>query len=99
MAEFTVTASEVNKKAAELQALNRKYLEAVQELEKEVDGLSGKWEGEAYTAFHNSFVKDSKQMYNFYNAIEQYCVTLSEIAVNYSESETRNVTTASGTQG
>ena len=98
MAEFTVTASEVNKKAAELQALNRKYLEAVQELEKEVDGLSGKWEGEAYTAFHNSFVKDSRQMYNFYNAIEQYCVTLSEIAVNYNESEKRNVSTASGKQ-
>ena len=98
MAEFTVTAAEVNKKAAELQALNRKYLEAVQELEKEVDGLSGKWEGEAYTAFHNSFVKDSRQMYNFYNAIEQYCATLSEIAVNYSESEKRNVSTASGTQ-
>lgn len=96
MAEFTVTAAEVRNKATELRDLNARYRNLINELEAEVNKLSTMWEGEAHDAFDNSFKVDKVKMDNFYNAIEKYCVTLGEIAVNYQNAEAKNVATASG---
>lgn len=96
MAEFTVTASEVSKKAEELKALNGQYRTVIEELEAEAKTLKGMWEGPAHDAFEAAFSKDCIQMTNFYNAIEQYCVTLSEIAANYGNTENKNVSIAGG---
>lgn len=96
MAEFTVTAAEVRNQAAQLKELNAKFKTAVGELEAEVGKLTAMWEGEAHDAFDVAFKNNKIKMDNFYNAIEKYCVTLSEIAVNYANAENKNVATAGG---
>jgi WXG100 family type VII secretion target len=95
MAEFTVTATEVRSKASELKELNAKYKNVVEELEQEVTKLSSMWEGEAHDAFDATFKTDKAKLDLFYNAIEKYCFTLDEVAANYQQAESKNVTTAS----
>ena len=41
--------------------------------------------------FKQEFERDKVQMNNFYNAIEQYCNKLEEIAAKYQQTEARNV--------
>ena len=94
MAEFTVTASEVNNTAAQLKELNAKFKAATSELEAEVTRLATMWEGEAHDAFNTAFRKDKIKMDNFYNAIDKYCTTLSQVAANYAGTEAKNVTIA-----
>ncbi|OQA24731.1 MAG: hypothetical protein BWY61_01166 [Firmicutes bacterium ADurb.Bin354] len=96
MAEFTVTAEEVRNKAAELRKINAQFHSTVGELEAEQARLSTVWEGEAHDVFDSNFKNKKICMDNFYNAIENYCFKLDEIAVNYANAETRNIATASG---
>ena len=96
MAEFIVTAQEVRSKAAELRRINEQYKGTVENLKSEATRLNGMWEGEAHDAFETSFKNDGIRMDNFYTAIQDYCVKLDDIAVNYNNAEARNVATASG---
>lgn len=96
MAEFIVTAQEVRNKAAELRKINEQYKTTVENLKAEAARLNGMWEGEAHDTFEANFKNDSIRMDNFYTAIQDYCVKLDEIAVNYNNAEARNVATASG---
>lgn len=96
MAEFIVTAEEVRNKAAELRRINEQYKTTVDNLKAEESRLNGMWEGEAHDVFDTAFKNDSTRYDNFFAAIEDYCVKLEAIAVNYNNAEARNVATAQG---
>ena len=53
------------------------------------------WEGDAKTAFHTAFTNDKTQMDNFYNLMEQYIITLENIATEYENKEMANAQIAS----
>lgn len=94
MALIQVTASQLKAKAGELRDLNSQFKTQVTNLESDEQALAGMWEGEAKTAFHTAFNNDKGQMDNFYNLIEQYCVTLENIAIKYEQAESQNTETA-----
>lgn len=94
MALIQVSAAELKAKAAELRNLNAQFKSQVGNLESQEQNLVGMWEGEARDAFHTAFNNDKTQMDNFYNLIEQYCVALENIAVQYERAEAQNVSTA-----
>ena len=95
MAEFNVTASQLNAKAEELQQLNATFKTKVNALEETEASLASMWEGEAQAAFRSAFNRDKTNMNNFYNAIAQYVAVLQEIASRYAQTEAQNVQTAS----
>ena len=95
MAEFNVTASQLNAKADELKQINATYKAKVNALEETEAALASMWEGEAKEAFRNAFKRDKVNMDNFYNAIEKYVAVLLEIAAKYAQTEATNVQTAS----
>lgn len=95
MALIQVTAAELRTKAGELRDLNAQFKNQVSNLESDEQQLASMWEGEAKNAFHNAFNNDKTQMDNFYNLIEQYCVTLENIATKYENAENQNVEIAS----
>lgn len=94
MALIQVTASQLRAKAGELRELNSQFKTQVNNLEGDEQVLAGMWEGEAKNAFHIAFNNDKGQMDNFYNLIEQYCMTLENIATKYEMAESHNVETA-----
>ncbi len=94
MALIQVTATELRTKAGELRDLNAKFKTQVSNLEGDEQNLASMWEGEAKNAFHTAFNNDKAQMDNFYNLIEQYCVTLENIATKYEIAESQNAETA-----
>ncbi len=95
MAEFTVTASELNTKAAELERLNNVLEKSIQELETQDASLSKMWEGDAKEAFSNAFKADKAKMMIFHAEITKYIAALRKIAAKYEVAERTNVATAS----
>lgn len=91
MALIQVTASQLRTKAGELRDLNSQFKTQVNNLEGEEQVLAGMWEGEAKNVFHTTFNNNKGQMDNFYNLIEQYCMTLENIATQYENAESHNV--------
>ena len=87
--------------ANELERFRRDIKEAQQKIQElqdtyntmfdEITALTGMWEGEARTTFHNAFVQDANQMVAFYNAVSKYVETLINTASKYQEAELRNV--------
>ena len=98
MAEFVVTSAELKNKAMELHKLNLDFKKATDELEAEHTRLNTMWEGEAHDTFDSAFKKKKVNLTNLYNAIENYCSKLDEIAANYATAENKNATLASGQQ-
>ena len=96
MAEFVVTAMEVKNKATELRKLNAEYKKAAEDLATEESRLNTMWEGDAHDNFDVKFKKDQVNVQNLYAAVEQYCVKLEEIAVNYANAEIKNAAIAAG---
>lgn len=94
MAEFNVTASQLNAKADELKQINATYKAKVNALEETEAALAAMWEGEAKEAFRNAFKRDKTNMNNFYAAIELYVSVLQQIAAEYAKAEATNTQTA-----
>ena len=94
MAEFIVTANEVQSKAMELQNIAKQMRVKIDELGAIEKKLSGMWEGDAHDAFHTTYANDEQKFLLFVNAVEKYFLALNEIAVNYHNSEVKNVETA-----
>ena len=94
MAEFQVTSTEVQSKAAELQQIAKQMRTKIDELGQLEKTLAGMWEGEAHDAFHSTYEQNEQKMLLFVNALEKYFLTLYEIAVKYHNSEVKNVQTA-----
>lgn len=90
MAEIKVTPAVVRSKAEELKGLNGQMKSKVEELTSSEQLLVSMWEGEAKTAFHTAFNNDKSQWETFYNLIEQYVVTLTNIAIEYENKEKMN---------
>ena len=95
MAEFTVTATELNNKAGELERLNKSLEQKIQALEQENNSLASMWEGDAKEAFSTSFNADKAKMMLFNTEIGKYVASLRNIAAKYQAAESTNVATAS----
>lgn len=95
MAEFTVTATELNNKAGELERLNKSLEQKIQALEQENSSLASMWEGDAKEAFSTSFTADKAKMMLFHTEIGKYVASLRNIAAKYQAAESANVATAS----
>lgn len=92
---ITVTTQTLRDKAGELRTTNGKFKTQVENLRSEEQALSFMWEGDANDAFHAAFTNDAVQMDNFYDAIENYCVALEQIAQQYDATESQNQSIAS----
>lgn len=94
MAEFQVTSTSLNDKAAELNTIARSMSQTITELDALEKTLGGMWEGDAFSAFHNTYTQNEGKMTLFVNALEKYAATLSQIANNYHNAEVANIATA-----
>lgn len=81
MSQTRISPAQVRTKAEELRNINAAFKSKTEALEASEGTLAMKWEGDSKRAFHESFLKDKANMDEFYNAIEQYCVTLENIAI------------------
>ena len=95
MAYFAVTPAELRSTAGTLREYNSNFKNQVSALESAEGTLNTSWEGPAKDAFHSSFMQDKSYMDNFAALIENYCVTLENMAVEYEKAEAANVETAS----
>lgn len=95
MGEIRVTSAELRRKAEELRSLNSQFKAKVGDLTNCEKSLASMWEGDAKTAFHTAFNNDSIQWNNFHTLIEQYIVTLMNIATEYDNKESINTNIAS----
>ena len=95
MSAFTVTASELRKKAQDLTDLNAKLKNEIGTLEGYEQQLASMWEGQAQAAFRNSFNNDKTQMNAFSGAIDQYVSSLLTIAAKYEAAEQKSEEIAS----
>lgn len=94
MALIRVSSAELKAKEEELRQYNQNFKSTTNELESVEQNLNSMWEGDANTAFHNSFKNDKIQMDNFYNAIEQYVAVLLNMVSKYEAAEAANTSTA-----
>ena len=94
MAEFTVTASELLNKAAELERLNNSLKQKIETLNTEETTLSTMWEGPSHDAFHSRYAAEKGKMMLFHSTMEKYVTALRAIAAAYNSGEAKNVTTA-----
>lgn len=91
MAYFAVTPTELRSTAGTLREYNSNFKNQVSALESSEGTLNSSWEGPAKDAFHNSFLQDKNYMDNFAALIENYCVTLENMAAKYEQGEATNV--------
>ena len=94
MGLITVTASQLRKAAGEMRSLNGQFKSQVGNLEAQEGTLASQWEGEAKDAFHKVFLEDKEKWQKFYVMIEEYCMTLEQIADKYEKAEGANTQTA-----
>lgn len=90
MSQFTVTSSELTKKANELQNLNGRFHSAIAQLCTSESSLNSMWDGEANDTFHAAFMQDKEKMNQFYELIVNYISALNSIAVRYQQTEQTN---------
>lgn len=95
MSAFSVTASELRKRAESLTELNSRLKNEINSLEGYEQELASMWEGQAQAAFRNAFNNDKTQMNAFATAIDQYVTALLNIAAKYEEAEQKNQEIAS----
>lgn len=95
MAEFSVSISQLQAKADELEQLNQTFDSMVKNLQETEGALGSMWEGEAKNGFHNAFTSDMTQLRNFYNAIIAYINALRLAIQKYVEAENKGVELAS----
>ena len=95
MAQIRVTSAELRRKADELKNLSNQFKTKVGDLTTCEQNLASMWEGDAKTAFHAAFNRDKIQWNNFHTLIQQYIVTLQNIAAEYDRKEAMNASIAS----
>ncbi|MBS6645294.1 MAG: WXG100 family type VII secretion target [Clostridiaceae bacterium] len=95
MSAFSVTASELRRKADDLTGLNNRLKSEIGTLEGYEGQLASMWEGQAQAAFRNAFNNDKGQMNAFASAIDQYVTALLNIAAKYEQAEQKNQEIAS----
>ena len=92
---FTVTPTALRGKASDLRGKNNNLKAQIENLQTEEASLNSMWDGEANDAFHAAFSNDINQMTAFYNAVENYCTALEQIAQQYDTAEQKNQSIAS----
>lgn len=95
MSLIRISPAEARAKAGELRNLNAQFKSKTGALEASEGALSTKWEGDAKKAFHDSFMVDKGHMDEFYKIIEQYCVTLDNIAIRLDNADKMSAEIAS----
>ncbi|MDD3369976.1 MAG: WXG100 family type VII secretion target, partial [Lachnospiraceae bacterium] len=78
-------------KAAELRDLNGRLKMSTGNLESREGQLASMWEGESKEAFHIQFISDKGQLDNMYTAIENFIISLENIASRYEQAEAASV--------
>ncbi len=93
--EIRVTSAQLRGKKEELEGMNQKFVDVVNNLDSTVHTLEGSWEGESHDAFYSAFNNDKIQMNNFANAIRAYVQGLEAIITSYENAEAQNTSIAS----
>lgn len=87
MAMIGISPTEVRSRAAELRELNGRFKIEVENLNAKETGMAQKWKGEAKEKYHSVFQMDVEKMNVLQNTIEQYIVTLENIAAKLEEAD------------
>ena len=95
MAHYAVTQEEMNAAIQELTNQNAEFKSSVSKLVAAKEELCGMWQGDANTTFKAAFDADKGEWDRFAATIETYIDGLTKIMNLYSNSESRNVETAS----
>ncbi len=95
MADFVVTAAQLNAQAENLNDLNGRFKSEIEQLVSSEMSLNSMWDGEANDAFHVAFTTDKGKMDEFYNLILTYVQRLNIIASRYAQTEQTNTEIAS----
>lgn len=95
MALIRVTSQKLRETAEQLRGLNQQFQTQVDTLAGQEQTLASQWEGDAKDAFHTAFNNDKTQWEAFHTLIEQYAVSLNNIAIEYDNKESMNQNIAS----
>ena len=88
--QFTVTPSELRRKADELRQLNGNFDRYINDLLNQERQLYGMWEGDAHESFHNALMNDEQKMRSFKRAVDDFSAKLMQIAGEYERTESIN---------
>lgn len=90
--ELLVTPEKLEETANSFETLHGKVNSTIQNMMDIVNNLSGKWEGEASSAYSGQFRKLDNDMTQLRNMIKEHVSDLREMASTYRKAETDNVT-------
>lgn len=87
---FRVTPREMRNVADQLETLNNKFKQEVNNLKSDNQTLGNQWQGEARDVFNREFLKDAEKFERFYQGILDYVRKLRESAAEYERAEATN---------
>jgi len=99
MALVQVSSSDLKSAANELRQLNSNFHTQVEALVAQQQKLNGQWEGEAHDMFNHAFNTDKVKWDQFHAQVEEYALALDNIAIEYANKESANLTIASERKG
>lgn len=95
MAQFIVSASQLEQKKNDLIQKRNKFLSVISELERDANSLYTMWEGDAKENFKKSLTKDISTLRSFIEELNEFISTLNEIITTYRNTERNNAALAS----
>ena len=88
---FRVEASSLQQGIGQLMQMNEQFKGVMNNLQNDMQTLSGQWEGEAKNKFNTNMNNDIQTMSKFYTTIQQYIQALTDIGNKYTSTEQTNV--------
>lgn len=88
--ELLVTPEKLEATAGSFESIHGKANTTIQNMMNIINGLSGRWEGEASSAFTNQFRKLENDMTQLRNMIKEHVSDLREMAQAYKKAESEN---------
>ena len=95
METLTLTFSEANKAASDLESLKANFDQEVKNMQDTYSRLSNMWEGAAKDRFTEQLRADKEKFMNFSRLIGEYATTLREDVNQYMNTEQKNCEIAS----
>lgn len=94
MAQFIVSANQLEQKKNELEGKKRNYESLINQLESEARSLYTMWDGDAKESFKTSLTEDIKTLKAFIIELDDFIKTLSDIIQTYRTTEQKNAALA-----
>ena len=91
MSFYQINSKSLRAKREELVSLLARFRTQKEELVSREGALLAMWEGDAQTAFHSGFVKNSGLLDAFAEVVEQYLNVIEAIADRYDAAENKNI--------